>query len=123
MDDNNVVVWPKEDVAAGATLTKQITVKIKDPVPQTPVSASDPGSYDLVMTNVYFGNAVNIKLPASVAKTTELGVQSLPETGPGTTLAIGFALTVFFGYFFARSRLLANELDVVRTDFSSTGGV
>lgn len=123
INEDDVVMWPKEDIAAGATLTKHITIKIKDPVPQTPVSVSDPGSHDLVMTNVYYGNSVSIKLPPGVAKTTELGVQTLPETGPGTTLAIGFAVTAFATYFFARSRLLAKELDVVRTDFSSTGGM
>ena len=123
IDDKGVVVWPKENIAAGATLAKQITIKIKDPIPQTPVSASDPGSFDLVMTNVYYGNSVNIKLPQSIAKTAELGVQTLPQTGPGTALAIGFAVTAFVAYFFARSRLLAKELDIVKTDFTSAGSV
>lgn len=123
INDDKVVIWPKQDINAGATLTKQITIKIKDPVPQTPVSASDPGSFDLVMTNVYYGTSVNIKLPPGVVKTTELGVQTLPNTGPGTTLAIGFAVTAFAGFFFARSRLLAKELDIVRTDFTTTGGM
>jgi len=123
IDDQHMIRWPKEDIAAGTTLTKKITVKIKNPVPQTPVSASDPGSFDMAMTNVYYGNSVTIKLPPSVVKSTEMTVQSLPETGPGTTLAIGFAATVFVSYFFARSRLLAKELDIVRTDFTSTGGI
>ncbi len=123
IDDRHVVYWPKEDIAAGATLVKKITVKIKDPVPQTPVSASDPGSFDMIMTNVYYGNAVNIKLPSSVAKTTELTVQTLPETGPGTALAAGFAITAFASYFFARSKLLAKELAIVKTDFTSSGGL
>lgn len=120
-DDQQIVRWPKEDIAAGATLTKQITVKVKDPIPQTPVSASDPGSYDMTMTNVYYGNSVNIKLPPSIAKTTELTVQTLPETGPGTALTAGFAVTTFIAYFFARSRLLAKELAIVKTDFTSAG--
>ena len=74
------------------------------------------------MTNVYYGSSVNIKLPPSIIKTTELGVQSLPETGPGTTLTAGFAVTTFAAYLFARSRLLAKELDIVKKDFTSTGG-
>lgn len=122
-DENNVVMWPKEDIAAGQTLAKQITVKIKNPIPQTPISVSDPGSHDLMMTNVYYGNSVNIKLPAGVAKTTEMSVQALPETGPGASLTIGFVVTTIAAYFFARSRLLAKELAVVRSDFSSTGGM
>lgn len=122
LDDDNVARWPKEDIGANSTLVKKITVKIKDPIPQTPISASDPGSFDLVMTNVYYGSSVNIKLPPSIIKTTELGVQSLPETGPGTTLTAGFAVTTFAAYLFARSRLLAKELDIVKKDFTSTGG-
>lgn len=122
-DDKHVVSWPKEDINAKATLSKKITVKIKDPIPQTPVSASDRSSYDMNINNVYYGKAINIKLPQSLGKSVELGTQSLPETGPGTTLLLGFAVTVFAGYFFARSRVMAKELDIVRTDFRSTGGL
>jgi len=124
INDQNIVIWPKEDVAAGTTLTKRITIQIKDPIPQTPVSASDPGSsFDLIMTNVYYGNSTHVKLPASIVKTAELGVQNLPETGPGLTLTLGFMVTVAASYFFARSRLLAKELDIVKTDFTTTGGL
>lgn len=123
IDSDNNVVWPKENIAAGATLEKKITVRVKDPIPQTPASASDPGSYDLTMTNVFYGTTVQIKLPGSVVKTTEYVTQTLPETGPGATLTIGFVMTAIVAYFFARSRLLAKELDIVRTDFASTGGM
>lgn len=122
LDTSNHVVWDKADIAAAATLQKTITVKVKDPIPQTPVSASDPTSFDLVMNNVFYGTAVNIKLPAGVTKSTEVLVQTLPNTGPGTTILLGFIVTAAAAYFFARSRLLTQELDLVRTDFTSTGG-
>lgn len=122
-DDKNVISWPKQDIGAGATITKKITVKIKNPIPQTPASSSDPGSFDLVMNNVYYGTAVNIKLPPGVTKSAELVTQSLPSTGPGTTLVLGFVLVTVVSYFFARSRLMAEELDIVRSDFGSTGGI
>jgi hypothetical protein len=122
IDDQNVVRWPKEDISAGAVLQRKITVRIKNPIPQTPVSASDRGSFDLVMTNVFYGSSVNIKLPPSVTKITENVVQQLPNTGPGTTLFAGFALTTFVSYFFARTRLLGKELDIVRTEYITTGG-
>jgi hypothetical protein len=123
LDDKKMARWPKEDIAAGATLSKEITVKIKYPIPQTPMSASDPGSFDLVMTNVFYGDSVNIKLPRGTVKSAEVLVQTLPNTGPGTAMMIGFVLTAFVGYYFARSRLLAKELDVVKTDFTSSGGM
>lgn len=122
MDEENVVRWPKQDIAAGATIQKKITVRVKDPVPQTPISSSDRGSYDLVMTNVYFGTSVNIKLPPSITKTTENVIEQLPNTGPGATLIGGFTITTLVSYFFARSRLLAKELDIVRTEYVTTGG-
>lgn len=122
-DDKQIVRWPKQDIAAGTSIQKQISVKIKDPVPQTPISASDPASFDLVMTNVYYGTSVSIKLPSGTVKSTEAVVQSLPSTGPGTTLAVAFGVITVAGYFFARSRLLAKELSIITTDFSSTGGL
>lgn len=122
-DDKHVVRWDKQDIAAGQTIQKKITVRVKDPVPQTPVSATDPSSFDLIMTNVYYGTAVHIKLPASTAKSTEVLVATLPNTGPGTTIAIGVVVVVFASYFFARSRLMAKELDIVKRDYASSGGM
>lgn len=116
-----IVSWPKEDIPGNSSIENKITVKIKDILPDTPASATDPKHFDMVMTNVY-GNAVEIKLPPSISKRTEIVVTTLPNTGPGTSLVIGFALTTFIAYFFARSRLLAKELDVVRVDYGSAGG-
>lgn len=121
LGDYQVITWPKVDIKAGQSVVNLITIKVKDPLPNTPVSSSDPKHFDMVMTNVY-GDTVNIKLPPSVTKTVEIATTTLPNTGPGTSLAMGFGLTVFIAYFFARSRLLARELDVVRTDFASAGG-
>jgi hypothetical protein len=118
----NIVTWPSGDILAGATMQQRLTVKIKNPIPQTPISTSNPGTGDMTLTNVY-GNVVNIKLPPSVVKTTEqLTTQVLPNTGPGTSLMIGFSLTSVIAYFFARSKLFATELDLVRHEFSTVGG-
>lgn len=121
MDGDKVISWPKKDIKAKHALTNTFKVKIKSPIPSTPVSSSDEAHFDMKMTNVY-GNAVEIKLPPSIVKTTEIVTTSLPNTGPGTSLAIGFTITMCIAYFFARSRLLAKELDIVRADFGSTGG-
>ena len=117
-NNDNSVRWPAVDIKAGATITKQITVRVKNPIPQTPVSTSNPGKFDLTMTNVY-GNATNVKLPPSVIKTTEQATTSLPNTGPGSNLIIAFAILSIAGYFFYRSRLMGKELDIIRQE--STG--
>jgi uncharacterized repeat protein (TIGR01451 family) len=116
MDGKNNITWPRLDIKAGATATKQITVKVKDPVPQTPVSASNPGKFDLTMTNVYGNTSVNIHVPGSPIKTTETVSSTLPKTGAGSNIIIAFFITSIVGYFFARSRLLSKEIDLVRQE-------
>ncbi len=118
IDADNVVHWDLVDIKPGQTITNKITIKVKNPIPNTPVSTSNPGKFDLVMNNTY-GNAVNIKLPPSIIKITERTTTTLPNTGPGENMAIAFALTAFVGYFFARSRLLNKELDLVRQDYAA----
>jgi uncharacterized repeat protein (TIGR01451 family) len=102
------VSWPTADIQADATLSHQITVKVKDPIPQTPVSLSDPGHFDLIMTNVY-GNTININVPGTPVKTIENTSTTLVNTGPGTSLFVGAVIMVLAGYFYGRARLLAKE--------------
>lgn len=111
LSSENVVTWPKETIEAGKTASRQITVKIKDPIPATPVSSSDPTRFDLIMTNVY-GNAVTIKLPGTPAKAIEVTAATLPNAGPGTTLMIAASLVIIAGYFYGRAGLLAKETQI-----------
>lgn len=117
-----IVSWPKKDIKPGKSLTNKITVKVKSELPSTPASSTDPKHFDMIMTNVY-GNSVEIKLPPPLDKQIEIATTQLPNTGPGTSLAIGFTLTTVVAYFFARSRLLAKELDIIRVDFGQAGGI
>ncbi len=121
ISDTNIVRWPAIDIKAGEAIEKQITVRVKDPIPNTPASSSDPSSFDCVMTNV-FGDITHVNLPCAPEKEIEQVTTSLPNTGPGETIAAAFVVTTVAGYFFARSRLMAKELDIVRTEYASTGG-
>ena len=120
LDANNIVTWPAAAINAGATAQQQITVQVKNPIPQTPVSTSDGGHFDLTMTNVY-GNTVNITLPGDVTKTVETVAATLPNTGPGTSLFFGAAVVMLAGYFFSRARLLATETSIALQDNNSGG--
>ncbi len=122
LGDDYIVRWPAVDIQAGATFNKQITVKIKSPIPETPASPGNPSGFDLVLTNVY-GNAINIKLPNTPVKTIEMATTTLPNTGPGEVLAISVTVTVIASYFFARSRLIGKELDLVRAEYTTSGGL
>ncbi len=122
-EETKTLRWPATTIGAGTTEQRQFTIAVKSEIPQTPVSASDAGSFDLTMSNVFYGVTINIHLPPGIAKTTEQVVTTLPNTGPGTSLLIGFVATTIIAYFFARSRLLSKELDMIRTDFAQTGGL
>jgi uncharacterized repeat protein (TIGR01451 family) len=111
IDKDKVVVWPAIDIKADESRSVQITVKVRDPIPQTPVSSSDPAHFDLVMTNVY-GNAINIKLPGAPAKQVEIAAAALPNTGPGTSLMIAAAVVILASYFYSRATLLARESEI-----------
>lgn len=121
---NGIISWPKVDIAGGQTVTRQITVRVKNPVPQTPVSSTDPAHFDLIMTNVY-GNTINIHLPGSPIKTVEsLGGNgttggTLVNTGPGTGIIIAGAIVIVGGYFYSRSRLLTKESELAVVEAAS----
>ena len=119
-DINNIVTWPAVSINAGATVERQITVKVKQPIPQTPVSSSDGGHFDLTMTNVY-GNTINITLPGDVTKTVETVAATLPNTGPGSSLLFSAVIVMVAGYFFARARLLTTETSIAIKDNNSGG--
>ncbi len=61
-----------------------------------------------------------VKLPSGVVKSTEkITTQTLPNTGPGEALTLSFVITVIVGYYFARSKLMAKELELVKKEFTS----
>jgi hypothetical protein len=122
ISDDNTLSWPAVTLLPGQTAENRVSIKVKSPVPQTPASLSDPGHFDLVMTNVY-GNAINIEVKPGIGKTAETIVTTLPATGPGETVVATFALTAVVSYFFARSRLIAKELDIVRSDYTVSGSI
>lgn len=117
-----MLVWPAGNVAPGQTITRRVTVRVKDPLPQTPASTSDPFHYDHIMTNVY-GNTVSIKVPGTPLTRIQTTASSLPNTGPGTSLLIGGAIIALAGYFFARARLLAEESRLAIRQTANYGGM
>lgn len=122
INQNNVVSWPTVNIESGQNVQKFITIKIKNTLPNTSSPLSNPGSFDLVINNVY-GNATNIKLEADIVKSVEsITTTTLPNTGPGISLVVSFITVAFTGYFFARSRLMKKELDIIRQDYASSGG-
>jgi hypothetical protein len=110
------VSWSAVDISSGTSISHTITVKVKDSIPQTPTSASDPSHFDLVMTNVY-GNSVNIAVPGGIINSIS-STTTLVNTGPGTNLFLTAAVVMLAGYFYFRSRLLYKESYVVINEAS-----
>ncbi len=113
----NRLTWPSLTIAAGASVTKTFEVKVKNPLPATPPSLSDPLSYDYQLRNV-FGNEVVVKLPKPTVTYiyTAATVSKLPSTGAGSSLIIAFLSISLVGYFYYRSRLLAKEVNLVQKE-------
>ncbi len=120
--ETKTLAWSDLTVKANSELHKKFRVKVKDPIPSTNQPSALTTAFDCQISNK-FGNQIDLEIDCPLPKSAEYITERLPDTGPGTSLAIGFTATFVIAYFFARSRLLAKELDIIRTDFAHTGGV
>jgi uncharacterized repeat protein (TIGR01451 family) len=114
----NFLTWAAVDIAPGVTIQKTFTIKVKNPLPATPISASDPLSYDYNLQNRY-GRQVIVHLNKPATKVIEQTANTLPNTGPGTGIIITFILVTVIAYFYFRSRLLAKELNIIYRAYST----
>lgn len=119
--DTGKITWPAVTIEPGKTIQKTFSVKIKDPLPATPISLSDPLSFDYEMHNKY-GRTVVVKLDRPASKVVEQTASALPNTGPGSTLIITTLIVVVVAYFYYRNKLLAKELLIIQREFQ-TGGL
>ncbi|HEY6737016.1 MAG TPA: PKD domain-containing protein [Candidatus Saccharimonadia bacterium] len=111
-----VLTWPAVSIDPGATLLKTFSVKIKSPVPSTPLGVSDRFSYDLRLDNIY-GNQVSITVAPPPAKQIEGASTSLPDTGAATSTLIILAVAFLAVYFYFRNRQLMTEIHILRGSY------
>lgn len=114
-EKQTILTWPAVDIAAGKSVVKSFVVQVKNPIPTTATSVSDPTSFDLTMDNVFKAHPVSIKLPPPPAKRVEQTIEKLPQTGskwPNLLFAVLSAGAVFV---FLRARLLKQELEIIST--------
>lgn len=121
LDTQNYLRWSSAKLAGGAVETKTVRVKVKKIVPATNTPSTISPDYDCKITNIY-GDQVSLNVDCPIMKNIEQTTTSLPNTGPGSSVAIGAIAVGMTGYFFARSRLIARELDIVRADYAAAGG-
>lgn len=116
-EKNKTLNWDqKVAIEPGKEVVKSFKVKIKNPIPLTPASTSDPKSFDMVLYNVY-GNSVTIKLPTAPSKEIEKTITTLPKTGPGTGTLVSTLFFMVCTYLYMRSRTLRRETELVKIEF------
>lgn len=111
------VVWTNVTLDAESDTVKLFRIKIKDPLPSTNSPSNLTTNFDCKISNEY-GDEISMSVQCPLVKS----VETLPNTGPGETIAFAFATASVSGYFFARTRLLAKELDIAKRIFPSAGG-
>lgn len=112
---NQRLTWASTTIPTNGSVVKKFTVRIKNPIPSTPPALSDKTSYDYKLRNV-FGNEVIVNLNRPFTGATYQTVNSLPNTGPGTSLIMSMIGLLFVGYFYFRSKLLSKEINVVSNE-------
>lgn len=116
--ETNKVLWRNITIPANAQIETTFRVQMLDPIPATNRPSNLGGDFDCSITNVY-GDSTTLSVQCPVVK----GIETLPNTGPGTSLFGVIGITSVGGYFFARSRLLGKELQIIRSDYAVTGGM
>ncbi len=113
---DGAITWPSQTIQPGTVLAINFTVKIKNPIPSTPVGSSDKNSFDLRIDNVY-GNAVQINLTPPISKQVESAATSLPATGAPLSTMIVLLVCAFSLFFYFRNRQLLAEVKLLRGEY------
>ena len=116
--EQGLVTWESVELQPDETITRTIMVKVKDEIPATPTSVGDPESFNLVMTNVFGDDSVEIKVKAPISKEVEMVVRELPNTGTGTNTMVMAATAAITVYMYLRNRQLGKELRLVRAEYN-----
>ena len=116
-DETNKITWENVTIPANSQSELTFRIQLLDPIPATNQPELS-GDFDCQIENTY-GDTISLDVNCPAVK----GSETSPNTGPGTSLIATTGITAGIGYFFARSRLLSKEIDIIRTDYATTGGM
>lgn len=114
-EETQMVLFENMTIPGNSALESAFRVQLLDPIPSTN-SVALSGTHDCEIDNTY-GNSIDLDVKCPLVKS----IESLPNTGPGTSVIASMSITVVVGYFFARARLMSKEIDYIRTDYVTTG--
>jgi hypothetical protein len=112
------LTWPSITLAKGEKQTRVFAVRVLDNIPATAQGASDPSSYDCVMTNA-FGNQVDIEVTCPTEKIIEEVATELPTTGPTENMIFAGVVLAIATYFYARTRQVKKEVRLIRRNLNA----
>jgi uncharacterized repeat protein (TIGR01451 family) len=119
--ENGVIRWDPIDIKPGETIAKIFKVRVKNPVPNTPVSTSDPLSFDLCMDNVFGDSEIRVCIDKPVPKVLEETAAELPNTGVSLNVVLTTLFVIFASYFFLRNRQLVKEIGIIKKEYTGRG--
>lgn len=122
LDSKNYLHWQIPTIKANDSDVKKINVRVKSDIPATNSPSTLSPDYNCSITNTY-GDQVNVAVDCSVIKTVTQTASELPNTGAGSSVVIGAVVASVAGYLFMRSRIMTEELEIVRQDYISAGGL
>jgi uncharacterized repeat protein (TIGR01451 family) len=109
----NILSWPDVTLNPKDIQTRTFVVRLLDSIPTIAQGASNPNSFDCMMTNT-FGNTININVDCPVPKVVEQIATELPKTGATENVVFACIVLAVAAYFFARSRQLEKEIRLIR---------
>jgi len=112
-----VLSWSNVTLDPKTRQTRTFVVKILDEIPATASGASDPTSYDCILSNT-FGNSTNINLDCPTPKIIETVANELPKTGPTENILFAGIILSITVYFYARVGQVKREVRLIRRDVS-----
>ena len=112
------ITWPLTSVKAGDTVTKTVSVKVKDKIPAIATHQTARNSYDCKMSNV-FGNTLDVSVLCPPEKTVEQVVTQLPHTGATENMIFAGIVLAVVTYFYARARQVKKEVRLIRRDLNA----
>jgi hypothetical protein len=115
--DTKKVIWENVTIIANSSIIKTFKVTMLNPIPATNQPSTVSTDFDCKISNSY-GNEIALNVQCPAVK----GIETIPNTGPGSSLLMGTFITAIVGYMFARSRLLKKEINLIRTDYANSGG-
>jgi uncharacterized repeat protein (TIGR01451 family) len=117
-NSTKILSWSNVTLNPNDEQTRTFVVKVFDQIPATASGATDPTSYDCIMSNV-FGNSVNINVDCPAPKIVESVAKELPHTGPSENIIFSGLVFAVATYFYVRTRQVKREVQLIRKDVST----